>query len=157
MKKKIIGLSPRVCTEDGSTRHNVQDTYIAAMNSLDFIPIILPMDNDDIQTVLDICDGFLVVGGWDITPSYFGQEDQGSKGCDERLDKIDKIIVEYAYSSKKPLLGICRGHQAINVFSLNLEQLLLTRPLKNRVILGLGPAFRRCGNGAVINMEGECV
>ena len=32
MKKKIIGVSPRVCTEDGSTRHNVQDTYIAAIH-----------------------------------------------------------------------------------------------------------------------------
>lgn len=116
MKKKIIGVTPRVCTEDGSTRHNVQDTYIAAMNALDFIPIILPMDNEDIKDVLNICDGFLVIGGWDITPSYFGQEDQGSKGCDQRLDKIDKMVVEYAYKTKKPMLGICRGHQSINVF-----------------------------------------
>lgn len=116
MKKKIIGVTPRVCTEDGSKRHNVQDTYIAAMNALDFIPVILPMDNDDIETILDLCDAFLVIGGWDITPSYFNQEDQGSQGCDERLDKIDKIVVEYAAKSKKPMLGICRGHQSINVF-----------------------------------------
>ena len=47
--------------------------------------------------------------------------------------------------------------QAINVFSLNLEQLLLTPPLKNRVILGLDPAFRTGCKLAVINMNGDFI
>ena len=47
--------------------------------------------------------------------------------------------------------------QAINVFSLNLEQLLLTPPLKNRVILGLDPAFRTGCKLAVINVNGDFI
>jgi uncharacterized protein len=47
--------------------------------------------------------------------------------------------------------------QAINVFSLNLEQLLLTPPLKNRVILGLDPAFRTGCKLAVINLNGDFI
>lgn len=47
--------------------------------------------------------------------------------------------------------------QAINVFSLNLEQLLLTPPLKNRIILGLDPAFRTGCKLAVINLNGDFI
>ena len=47
--------------------------------------------------------------------------------------------------------------QAINVFSLNLEQLLLTPPLKNRVILGLDPAFRTGCKLAVISINGDFI
>lgn len=47
--------------------------------------------------------------------------------------------------------------QAINVFSLNLEQLLLTPPLKNRVILGFDPAYRTGCKLAVINVNGDFI
>lgn len=116
MNKLVIGVSPRITISEGSSRHNVQDTYIKVLNDYGFIPIILPMDNENITKVLDFCDGFLVIGGMDITPSYFNQENKGSDGCDERMDKIDKLIIEYAYKTEKPMMGICRGHQAINVF-----------------------------------------
>lgn len=47
--------------------------------------------------------------------------------------------------------------QAINVFALNLEQLLLTPPLKNKVILGFDPAFRTGCKLAVIDINGDFV
>ncbi len=49
------------------------------------------------------------------------------------------------------------GEQAINVFQLNLEQLLLTPPLKNRVILGFDPAYRTGCKLAVIGVNGDFV
>ena len=48
-------------------------------------------------------------------------------------------------------------NQAINVFALNLEQLLLTPPLKNRVILGFDPAFRTGCKLAVIDRNGDFI
>lgn len=116
MKKKIIGLTPRITIENGTSKQSDNDTYFQAITNMGFIPIMLPLGNDDISSILDICDGFLITGGDDICPKYFNQENQGSIGCDERLDKIDKMVVEYACKEKKPMLGICRGHQAINVF-----------------------------------------
>ncbi|HQC74969.1 MAG TPA: gamma-glutamyl-gamma-aminobutyrate hydrolase family protein, partial [Bacilli bacterium] len=32
------------------------------------------------------------------------------------LDEVDRLVVEYAKKHQLPVLGICRGHQAINVF-----------------------------------------
>lgn len=47
--------------------------------------------------------------------------------------------------------------KAIELFTINLEQLLLTPPLKNRTILGLDPAFRTGCKLAIINERGEFV
>ncbi len=117
MKKKlIIGVTPRLTTTENVSKQFVNENYIKAMNNYDFIPVVLPLYNDDIEAFLDKCDGFLITGGDDITPKYFNQENQGSEGCNEDLDILDKMVIEYACKTKKPMLGICRGHQAINVF-----------------------------------------
>ena len=47
--------------------------------------------------------------------------------------------------------------QSISVFTLNLEQLLLTPPLKNRVILGFDPAYRTGCKLAVIGVNGDFI
>ena len=47
--------------------------------------------------------------------------------------------------------------QSISVFALNLEQLLLTPPLKNRVILGFDPAYRTGCKLAVIGVNGDFI
>ena len=86
------------------------------LNNLGYIPILLPLDNDNLTDILDKCDGFLVTGGSDVTPSCFNQENSGSHGCNVRLDDIDRTVVQYAAANHKPMIGICRGHQAINVF-----------------------------------------
>ncbi|MFA6627805.1 MAG: gamma-glutamyl-gamma-aminobutyrate hydrolase family protein, partial [Bacilli bacterium] len=39
-----------------------------------------------------------------------------SEGCDASLDELDRMVVEYGKSHSLPMLGICRGHQTINVF-----------------------------------------
>ena len=49
------------------------------------------------------------------------------------------------------------GEKSISVFALNLEQLLLTPPLKNRVILGFDPAYRTGCKLAVIGVNGDFI
>ncbi|MFA6843821.1 MAG: type 1 glutamine amidotransferase [Bacilli bacterium] len=116
MNKIIIGVTPRLCSTDSTKKQGNHDDYINEMNKLGFIPITLPLGNTDIKAVLDICDGFLLPGGEDMNPACFHQENKGSKLFDDRLDVIDKIVIDYAVKTKKPILGICRGHQVLNVF-----------------------------------------
>ncbi len=47
--------------------------------------------------------------------------------------------------------------QSISVFALNLEQLLLTPPLKNRVVLGFDPAYRTGCKLAVVGVNGDFI
>lgn len=62
------------------------------------------------------CDGLLLPGGGDITPAFFGQKNVGSKNIDTELDIIQLQALEQALYYKKPVLGICKGMQIINVF-----------------------------------------
>lgn len=115
-KNILIGITPRFCTEDGVFKYNVNQTYINAMNSIGFNSIMLTLDNPKFEDVLDLCDAFLVTGGIDMNPKWFNEEMNGTHEYDDRLDILDKQVIDYALKHKKPLLGICRGHQVINVF-----------------------------------------
>jgi putative glutamine amidotransferase len=61
------------------------------------------------------CDGLVLCGGGDICPSYFGESSHGSNPPDLKRDKAELSIFERYYSSGKPIFGICRGIQLINV------------------------------------------
>lgn len=70
----------------------------------------------NLNTKLDQFDGFLLPGGFDIDPKYYNQRNYASYSVDEEMDLLDKKIIDYAVKNKKPLLGICRGIQSLNVF-----------------------------------------
>lgn len=60
--------------------------------------------------------GLLLPGGGDIHPSYFGQSDKGSKGVDEELDRAQFALLDAFVQRGRPIFGICRGMQLINVY-----------------------------------------
>lgn len=67
------------------------------------------------QEAID-CLGLILPGGGDIAPDIFGQENHGSVHIDEALDRLQlKLLGEYIKAGK-PVLGICKGIQIINVF-----------------------------------------
>ena len=61
-------------------------------------------------------DGLLLPGGWDVDPSFYGEErDENVKETDPELDATEIRLFEQARQRKIPVLGICRGQQVINV------------------------------------------
>ena len=61
------------------------------------------------------CDGLILPGGGDITPAFFGQQNRGSRSIDTELDIIQLQALDFFIKWKKPVLGICKGLQLINV------------------------------------------
>ncbi len=117
MKKKLIGVTPRLLTEGDTVKQFVNEVYLSALIKRDFNVIMLTLDNPQLDDVLALCDGFLITGGSDVDPTYFHEVNEGlSKGVKPQLDKIDQQVVLYAEKNKLPMLGICRGHQTLNVF-----------------------------------------
>lgn len=61
--------------------------------------------------------GLLLSGGADIAPRRYGEAQTGARDVDEARDELEAEAWTAAAERGLPVLGICRGHQAINVFS----------------------------------------
>ncbi len=62
-----------------------------------------------------ICDGLLLPGGGDIDPARYGAENEGSTNIDKIRDYAELELIRSFSSTGRPILGICRGHQILNV------------------------------------------
>ena len=91
-------------------------TYVG---SYDCMPILIPdLKGDHLQKFLDQLDGFIFQGGSDISPTSYGDKpiDNERWPGDPYRDKFELKILKYAFERNKPILGICRGMQLINIF-----------------------------------------
>lgn len=64
----------------------------------------------------DDFEGLLLPGGDDMNPARYGMENQGSEGIDDELDALQLQVLDCFVKAKKPIFGICRGFQVINVY-----------------------------------------
>jgi putative glutamine amidotransferase len=62
-------------------------------------------------------DGLLLSGGGDLDPALYGQPVAGSRDIHPGRDELERDAWRRARERHIPVLGICRGFQAINVFS----------------------------------------
>lgn len=61
-------------------------------------------------------DGLVLCGGVDVHPSYYNEEINGAVNMDEARDTAEFALAKAFVEEGKPVLGICRGCQLLNVF-----------------------------------------
>ena len=115
-KKPLIALTPYFNIERDEPY--MRPAYLKAIRAAGGIPMILPLDleEEDLQQIVDTFDGFLFTGGPDIHPFYFGEETQAHCGnvC-LRRDRMEILLLKLVMKTGKPVFGICRGIQLLNV------------------------------------------
>ena len=98
--------------------HRLVPAYVQCIVDAGATPVVFPVtDNEQIlNNLLDMVDGLLLTGGGDIDPKYWGEElmPQSGKPCALR-DEFDLALVRLARQRCMPVLGICRGMQAMNI------------------------------------------
>jgi putative glutamine amidotransferase len=71
----------------------------------------------ELAAAMETMDGLLLSGGGDLDPARYGQPNLGSRDIHPARDELEAIAWQAAARMDLPVLGICRGLQAINVFS----------------------------------------
>jgi putative glutamine amidotransferase len=64
-----------------------------------------------------VMDGLLISGGADLDPVLYGEAAAGTQEISRPRDALEQAAFRAAADRARPVLGICRGLQAINVFS----------------------------------------
>lgn len=87
-----------------------RQNYIEALENSG-AKVVISLNPDDSRD----CDALLLPGGADMDPSFYGAENLGSQGIDRELDQVELDLVKEFSTSERPILGICRGMQILNV------------------------------------------
>ena len=70
------------------------------------------------EALADRLDGLLLTGGADVAPARYGQEEDPNLGTVEpERDAFELAVLEAMAARGKPVLGICRGLQVINIWA----------------------------------------
>lgn len=86
------------------------DNYCAAVREAGGEPLAGCCPAPDLS-----CAGLVLCGGGDIESSRYGQENRGSHPPDRERDRAELTLFQAFLRAGRPILGICRGMQLINV------------------------------------------
>jgi putative glutamine amidotransferase len=89
---------------------------LTAAGALPWLIPLLPGDEATLRAVYDRLDGLFLAGGVDIEPSAYGEpRHELCERSDPERDWVELTLIRWALADRKPVLGVCRGLQAINV------------------------------------------
>ena len=89
---------------------NTYENYRAALEAVG-VETVMSLD----LSLAPSCDGLLLPGGGDADPTLYGQENRGSNPPDPDRDRDELDLFGLFRALNRPILGICRGHQMINI------------------------------------------
>lgn len=115
MKKPVIGLT---ASFEQPNRIFITRHYADWLLKLGALPMILPYTQDK-QHILEfapVLDGLLLSGGGDLDPGSFNEEPHPKLGSvHPERDTLELLLTKEMLKLNRPILGICRGAQLLNV------------------------------------------
>jgi gamma-glutamyl-gamma-aminobutyrate hydrolase PuuD len=93
--------------------------YLEALERAGAIPV--PLDerasSAERKAAFSVMDGLLLSGGADVDPARYGEAPSGARAAEPGRDALEDEAFHAALDGRVPILGVCRGLQAINVFA----------------------------------------
>lgn len=121
MTKPLVGVTAWRRTLDTfygpDQLHTLATFYADSVAEAGMIPVMFPggQDPETAGRLVEAVDGLLLSGGDDVDPNTYGAEPAGSKNTAPEVDAFEIALIQAARAQGKPVLGICRGLQILNV------------------------------------------
>lgn len=132
MKKRPLIAIPEPCSYDKAYSQRAFPLYLKAIQAAGGEPRTISLDStpEEIARQVSGCAAILLPGSKaDVDPQKYGAKKHSATApADPLRDAADELLLQDAYSQRKPILGICYGLQALNVWrSGTLEQQIESR------------------------------
>ncbi|MHB8719362.1 MAG: gamma-glutamyl-gamma-aminobutyrate hydrolase family protein [Candidatus Dormibacteria bacterium] len=115
----VVGFAMRPSESGGTPRYHQNVAYIRALAGAGAVPLGIPLleSDDALRALYDRCDALLFAGGPDVDPRHYGQALDRACPVDvaPELDRTELRLAGWAVAEDRPVLGICRGAQLVNV------------------------------------------
>jgi len=111
---------PEPTSSDTAYNQRSLPLYLAALHAAGATPIVVPLHErqDRVARLLSGVQGILLPGsGYDVDPQRYGEDPIPECGeADPGRAAVDELLLQDAFNLRKPILGICAGAQAVNVW-----------------------------------------
>lgn len=118
MKRVLVPLAiKKIIPETIAPLHFVRESYLKKLTKYNLAPILVPAEStrDVWDALYEESDGLFLTGGLDVDPSHYDADPHPeSKPIPDR-DEMELYLTKKALEEKKPIFGICRGHQVLAV------------------------------------------
>ncbi len=112
----VIGMTALRSPDQESFHHILTGPYLRAVVGAGGYPIVLPAMPERVSEALDLVFGLLLIGGGDIEARHIGRQNHPrARFFNPLRDEFEFAIIKEARQRRMPMLGICRGHQLINL------------------------------------------
>lgn len=116
MKPLILLTGGTGAAANGTPTWALNQNYAENIRRVGGIPI-LAVNNDCAEEYADLADGLLLSGGKDVVTTLYGQEQKYDFVItDPQRDDLEWKLIKAFLDRKKPIFGICRGIQVLNVY-----------------------------------------
>lgn len=118
--RPIIGMN-NFSPDDGfqpGPYHQVPKYYAQALDKSGACVVQFPMirNSENITQYINMIDGLLIPGGEDVAPVQYNEEPHlNLQNVNLTRDEFEMALIKEAMKQGKPILGICRGCQILNV------------------------------------------
>ena len=116
MTKPLICLSARESFINQTRIFYDNESYFDYVKAGGGIPVLAgTVTEEEAEQIAGSFDGLVVTGGGDCDPVLYGEENKHSEIVEHDIDMSDILLYKAFVKAGKPVLGICRGIQLINI------------------------------------------